>query len=245
MTESLRLDRFLTQCGVCSRKEAVQIIKSGIISVDGSVITSSDYKLRTDSIVTKNGERLLYEKFVYYVLNKPAGVITATKDSSCKTVLDILDVPKKKELSPVGRLDKDTEGLLLITNDGKLNHELMSPRKHVSKTYFVLADTKLTGVNLEQITNGIDIGDDTPCLPANISYLGDNDGAFSYELTVYEGRFHQVKRMFQACNSNVVFLRRIAIGQYLLPENLDPGEYVKITLSDIELMRENNNADRN
>ena len=238
LADLIRLDHYIAECGIASRKQATALIRAGAVCVNGEIVKSPGLKIEVTDSVTCNGTKLTYERFVYYCLNKPAGVVTATKDNLSKTVMELLKGVNTKGLFPVGRLDKDTEGMLLITNDGDLCHELMAPRKHVRKTYYVISDGMLTDEDLDSLRNGIDIGDDRPCLPCTISYLGPVDSNYSYELTITEGRFHQVKRMFIACGKTVVFLKRTAIGGLELDEALKVGEFKKLTCEDLDLLKE-------
>ena len=232
-----RLDKYLTQCGLGSRSDVKNLIKKGRIIVDG--VKASDPGLKVDStnVVLFDGEPLNREVFHYYMLNKPQGVISATEDNLSETVIDILKDENVKGLFPVGRLDKDTEGLLLITDDGELSHNLLSPKKHVDKTYFVIGDAKIDEDGKKQIEAGIDIGEDKLCKPAVLEFVEKCQQGYSYYLTITEGKFHQVKRMFKAAGSNVVFLKRISMGPLMLDEKLNPGEYRKLTGSEVESLK--------
>jgi 16S rRNA pseudouridine516 synthase len=159
--------------------------------------------------------------------------VTATKDNHDKTVMDLLSDVSGKDLFPVGRLDKDTEGLLLITNDGELSHRLLSPKKHVAKTYYVECGGQITDEDIEKLEKGVDIGDDKPTLPAKVELLTQNDGSYTMKLTITEGRFHQVKRMVQAVRGEVDYLKRLSMGTLLLDENLQKGQYRSLTEQEI------------
>ncbi|MCR5626923.1 MAG: rRNA pseudouridine synthase [Lachnospiraceae bacterium] len=234
--KKLRLDKYLSDVLPYSRAEVKKIITKESVTVNGVIETDCGYKLdpSTDKILC-DGEETVYEPFRYYVLNKPAGCVTALSDDRFPTVMDYLKDINTKDLSPVGRLDKDTEGLLLITNDGKLSHDLLSPKKHVKKTYLALVDRILSAKEEEMIETGIDIGDDKPCLPAVIEHLPslDKDGLFAYSLTITEGRYHQVKRMFEAVGSNVKKLTRTSFAALTLDDSLEKGSFKKISLNDI------------
>ncbi|MCR4922520.1 MAG: rRNA pseudouridine synthase [Lachnospiraceae bacterium] len=234
--KKLRLDKFLGDSLVGSRADVKKYIYWNRIKVNGKIIKDPGFKVdpERDEISYKD-EKVLYEPFRYYILNKPSGYVTAIKDKDHPTVMELLKDVNTKDLFPVGRLDKDTEGLLLITNDGKLSHDLLSPKKHVEKSYIALSDRKLSPEDIKKIESGIDIGDDKPCLPAKISYLGEEKTTekegelYSYELTIREGRYHQVKRMFKALGGEVIKLKRISFGRLKLGDDLKPGEYRKIT----------------
>lgn len=170
------------------------------------------------------------------MLNKPGGVVSATEDKREKTVLDLIQEKKRKDLFPVGRLDKDTEGLLLITNDGPLAHELLSPKKHVDKTYFVKAGKPLSDEDVRMLETGVDIGEEKQTLPGKVSRLSPERTSFC--LTIREGKFHQIKRMLQAVDNEVLYLKRLSMGSLVLDEGLDPGEYRPLTQEEIERLKE-------
>jgi 16S rRNA pseudouridine516 synthase len=210
------------------------LIKKGNISVNGNIVKTADLKIDENSDdISYMGESLRYQSFYYYMLNKPAGVVTATKDNIDKTVMDLIDGDGRKDLFPVGRLDKDTEGLLLITNDGGLSHKLLSPKKHVAKTYYVECDGKLTNEGMEKLESGIDIGDDKPTLPARVELLSQGDNSYRIKLTITEGRFHQIKRMVAAVGGEVTYLKRLSMGTLLLDDNLEKGQYRPLTEQEI------------
>lgn len=230
----IRLDKFLCDKGLGTRSEVKTFIKKGWVTIDDVVIKQADYKFdETTTTVYLQGKPYTYVKYGYFMLNKPAGVVSATRDKLSDTVLSLLGDTGFKNLFPVGRLDKDTEGLLLISNDGGLAHELLSPKKHVNKTYFVKVDTPLSDKDMENLKLGVDIGDDKPTLPAQITKIDE----FSYELTIHEGRFHQVKRMMEAVGSKVVYLKRISMGTLCLDDNLKPGEFRPLTESEVEELK--------
>lgn len=232
--EMIRIDKYLTDCSIGTRSEVKKIIQKGQITVNGIKVNDPGLKVDSDKdIICLNNSPVIYEQFRYFMLNKPAGCVSATKDNLSSTVLDILRNENTKGLFPVGRLDKDTEGLLLITNDGMLAHNLLSPKKHVEKLYYVEADKELTREDIEIMKEGVDIGDDTKTLPSEIEYLGEGNGRYCYNLSIKEGRFHQVKRMFEAVGSKVIFLKRMNMGSLCLDENLKPGEYRKLSSEEI------------
>ncbi|MBP5276243.1 MAG: rRNA pseudouridine synthase [Lachnospiraceae bacterium] len=227
---SIRLDKYLADMGVGSRRDVKSILKAGRVKVNSVIVTEAEAKIDIDADnVELDGKRIGYEEYRYYMLNKPAGVISATKDKLSDTVIEILKGENTKDLFPVGRLDKDSEGLLIISNDGKFAHNVLSPAKHVDKTYFVRLDKKPNEEEISRIENGIDIGDDKPCLPAKVEVISDDEAY----ITISEGRFHQVKRMFQAVGINVTYLKRISMGALKLDENLAPGEYKKLSKEEI------------
>ena len=237
MSEMLRLDRFLAECGTGSRKQAVSIIKAGRVRVEGAVVFEPGLKISEDSDVTLDGNKLQYEKYSYFMLNKPKGCVSAVKDKLSDTVIEYLKGVNARGLFPVGRLDKDTEGFLLITNDGELCHALISPSKHVEKTYYVICDKRLPRNARSLFKKGIDIGDDSPCLPAELKTLKAVDEGMSYYLTITEGRFHQIKRMFYALGSKVIYLKRISIGGVKLDPGLGKGEFRALTREELMLLK--------
>ncbi len=234
----IRLDKYLADMGLGTRTEVKKDIKKGRISVNGEIIKSPDYKIDTQTdAVLADGKEIAYEELVYYMLNKPQGVVSATEDRRDKTVLDLISEKKRKDLFPVGRLDKDTEGLLLITNDGELAHNLLAPKKHVDKKYFVRLKAPLSEENRKRLEEGVDIGEDKLTLPAQVFVL--NQERDEAEIIIREGKFHQIKRMFHAVGNEVVFLKRLSMGSLVLDEALLPGEYRLLTPQEIERLKEN------
>lgn len=230
----MRLDKYLVSMQVGSRSEVKDFCKKGLITVNGAVCKQSDTKIDEDKDeITFKGKVLSYEKYRYYMLHKPSGVVTATKDNHDKTVLDLLEGVNTKDLSPAGRLDKDTEGLLLITNDGELIHNLLSPKKHVDKTYYIKAREILTPEDINALENGVDIGEDALTLPAKAELLSDKE----LLLTIHEGKFHQVKRMLQAVNNEVLYLKRMSFGSLTLDEKLAPGEFRALREQEIKELK--------
>lgn len=227
----MRLDKFLCECNIGTRSEVKKIIKSGKVLVNGECIKQADYKIDENTHEVKyNGEILKYETNVYFLLNKPAGYVTAKKDNLYKTVMELIPQEFRKQCSPVGRLDLDTEGLLLITDDGALNHRLMSPAHHVAKTYYARLDKKIEDDVIEKFKEGVDIGDDKLTLPAKLELLDGRDEAY---LTISEGRYHQVKRMFEAVGAKVTYLKRIKLS-FLELGDLEPGEYRRLMDEEIK-----------
>lgn len=231
-----RIDKVLSNLGIVSRSECKKAVKQGLITVNGLICKSSDTKIDPDTDrIEYKGEKINSSSFVYYMLHKPVGVITATEDDEQATVFDLIK-EKRKGLAAVGRLDKDTTGILLITNDGQLNHYLVSPRHHVKKRYEVLIDGKLTEQNIHELSNGMDIGDDKPTLPAEIEILDDNEPQ-RVAICITEGRYHQVKRMFSKVNCPVLKLHRSDFGELHLDSSLKPGQYRELTGEEIDKLK--------
>lgn len=218
----MRLDKFLCDTAGLTRTEAKNAVKKGQIAVNGQVQKAADFKVKENTdTVTFQGKPLSYAAFHYYMLHKPAGVITATEDKKESTVMDILREEKVKNLFPVGRLDKDTEGLLLVTDDGELAHNLLSPKKHVDKEYLVKVRDSISEEDCRKLSEGVDIGDEKPTAPAKVERVAEKE----ILLTIREGRFHQVKRMLQAVGNEVLYLKRLSMGSLRLPEDLEKGAY--------------------
>ena len=234
-----RLDKILADSGLGTRSSVRDLIKSGKIKVNDVTQKDPGKKVDTDKDrITCGGEDISYSEMVYYMLNKPAGVITATEDKNQKTVLDLITDKKRRDLFPVGRLDKDTVGLLLITNDGALSHRLLAPGKHVAKKYLVRVDGVITEEISSAICSGVDIGDDKPTAPAELENVRqvEADGiVYEAEITITEGRYHQIKRMFEAFGLNVIYLKRLSMGSLTLDPKLEEGEWRYLT--DEELKR--------
>lgn len=233
----MRLDKFLTEMNIGSRNEVKEFIKKGKITVNGETIRKPDIHVKpdTDSIMFQNSV-LTYEPFVYYMLNKPAGVVSATQDKHDKTIVELLKAEGRTDLFPVGRLDKDTEGLLIVTNDGQFAHNMLSPKKHVAKTYYARLDRAVTKEEIEAFAKGIDIGDKKVTLPAVLMSLSDD--AKEVTVTITEGRFHQIKRMFMAFDQKVLYLKRLTMGSLHLDDDLPCGAYRKLSAEEIEHIRD-------
>lgn len=232
----MRLDKFLCETGNGTRSEVKTLIKKGLVSVNGETAKKPEMKLQEASdIVCLQGQKIVYEAVQYFLLNKPAGCVSATKDRISETVMSFLPENRREDLFPVGRLDKDTEGLLLITNDGQLAHELLSPKKHVDKTYYAKIDGKVTEEHRQMFLEGLEIGDDSPTLPAQLKILSSGDQS-EIELTIQEGRFHQVKRMFEAVGTKVTYLKRISMGTLTLGD-LEPGSVRTLTEDEIAMLK--------
>lgn len=230
----LRLDKYLADMGIGTRSEVKRLIAKGLVCVDNTVVKKPETKVDTDTAdITCQGIPVGYTVYEYYMLNKPAGVVSSTEDNRDRTVMDLLGSARRKDMFPVGRLDKDTEGLLLITNDGDLAHRLLSPRKHVDKTYYAKIDGCVTEEDAALFLHGLDIGEKALTLPAKLEIL--TSGPLSeIQLTIQEGKFHQVKRMFEAIDKKVLYLKRLRMGTLVLDEKLASGEYRKLTEKEIE-----------
>lgn len=225
----MRLDKYLSNMGVGSRSEVKKAISFGKVTVNGEVLTGMNLKIdeKTD-IITAYGKQIGYQKHLYLMLNKPAGIVSATEDKKDQTVIDIIRHPRKKQLFPVGRLDKDTEGLLILTDDGKLAHQLLSPKKHVDKVYYAEIDGLVTLKHVKQFEKGLELEEGFTTLPASLKILGASEVS-QVEVTIQEGKFHQVKRMFEAVGTQVTFLKRIKMGNLPLDPELALGDYRELT----------------
>jgi 16S rRNA pseudouridine516 synthase len=222
----LRLDKIISDMGFASLRDVKSLVKNGRVLIDGSVAASPDAKYDTALVrITVDGEAVLYRQFRYIMMNKPDGLICATEDKHERTVLELLDErTKRQELFTVGRLDKDTEGLLLLTNDGELTHMLLSPKKHVPKTYLAKIMGRVSEQDVEAFKMGVTLEDGYKTMASQLEIL--EGGIISLvEVTIYEGKFHQVKRMFQAVGKEVIYLKRISMGELKLDETLKPGDF--------------------
>lgn len=233
----MRLDKFLVESGLGSRSQVKQLLKKGQVWVNGAVVTSAKTQIdeRSDQIVV-DGQPLVYEKFVYYLLNKPKGVISATEDDRHKTVLDLLDdAARQKEVFPVGRLDVDTHGLLLLTNNGQLSHAMLSPKRHVAKVYQAQVAGLMDQADVERFAQGIELKDFT-CQPAQLEIIERNEGAKTslVRITLSEGKFHQVKRMVLACGKEVTDLQRLSMGPLQLDPSLELGQWRRLTEEEMQ-----------
>lgn len=238
----MRLDKYLSDMQIGSRKEVKGFIKRGLVTVNGTVIKSDKYQVneKTDEVIF-DGDVIRYQKEFYYLLNKPQGVISATIDDYEETVLDLFsDEDYRDDLFPVGRLDKDTEGLLVITNDGALSHRLLSPKRHVPKEYYVQVNGCLSKEDQEKMAIGLKIDGDEICLPALLTILtvDESKQRSTAKLVLHEGKFHQVKRMMQACGKTVTYLQRIRMGGLTLPEDLALGKYRALSAEELELLQQ-------
>ena len=233
----MRLDKYLVACSIGSRTEVKNFLKAGRVTVNGKKEKSA--KLQIDEVIDEicfDGQKLDYEEFVYYMMNKPQGVISATEDPKHKTVLNLLDdYARAKEVFPVGRLDIDTHGLLLLTNDGKLAHALLSPKRHVDKTYLARINGVMTDADVETLAQGVPLKDFT-CQPAKLELVSiDREKDQSLvRVTIAEGKFHQVKRMVAYCGKEVVDLQRLTMGTLTLDEDLKRGEWRRLSKEELE-----------
>lgn len=230
----IRLDKYLAEMGAGTRSEVKKYIRQGSVTVDGVPVKKPEEKVNElTQIVCVNGKQIGYEKFEYYMLNKPKGVVSATTDPKDQTVVDLIESRKRKDLFPVGRLDKDTEGLLLITNDGELAHRLLAPKKHVDKVYYAKIDGTVTEETVARFREGLDIGSGEFAKPSSLTIV--KSGLISeIELTIQEGKFHQVKRMFHAVGMEVLELKRLSMGSLVLDPALKPGEYRRLKEEEVE-----------
>ncbi|WEG13853.1 pseudouridine synthase [Pullulanibacillus sp. KACC 23026] len=231
----MRLDKWLSHCGGGTRRDVKLLLKAGRVKVNDKVEKQSARQVHPEKdSVTLDGVPMLYQEFVYFMLNKPSGVITATEDSHQKTVLDLFDQQDlHKDLFPVGRLDKDTEGLLLITNDGALGHLLLSPKHHVKKTYEAIINASIQSDMIEQFAAGIELVGDGRTKPASLRVLKNEEKPL-VEIVITEGKFHQIKRMFHAVGREVVYLKRTKMGPLSLDPSLALGEYRRLTETERE-----------
>ena len=240
----MRLDKYMADLQLGTRSNVRTLIRRGQVTVNGNIIKQPEYKIDEDNdIVDFNGRRLVYSRYKYYMLYKPSGVVTASasKDASETTVMDILPSDIGRNLSPVGRLDKDSEGLLLITNDGELAHRLLSPKKHVFKTYYAECDGIITQEKLLALERGVDIGDEKPTLPAKAKLLESYDNGYKIELSISEGRFHQIKRMIEAVGGKVTYLKRLSMGNLKLDETLKKGEFRELSAEELQILEKTMN----
>ena len=234
-----RIDKILSNLGYGTRKDLKKIVKNGMVQVNGITIKDSAMKVdpEKDKIVI-NGEEIFYREFIYLMMNKPAGVISATFDNKDETVIDLLEVEHQVfEPFPVGRLDKDTVGLLLLTNDGDLNHRLISPKWKVDKVYFAKIDQKVTEEDIEKFKHGITLDDGYRCKEAILEIQKASEEGSEIVLTIQEGKFHQVKRMFEAVGKKVTYLKRIEFGTLPLDEDLEEGEYRELTEEELAILK--------
>ena len=226
----MRLDKYLADMGCGTRTQVKDAIKKGRVSINDEKIKSPETKIDIETtIVYMDGQPISYVQTEYYMLNKPQGVVSATEDRKYKTVIDLIDDKSRKDLFPVGRLDIDTEGLLLITNDGDLAHRLLSPKKHVDKTYYVELDSKIPANAKEEMLQGITLEEEFKTMPATLELLNET----TCYLTIREGKFHQVKRMFEYFGCTVTYLKRISMGPLTLDETLKVGEYRLLTKEEL------------
>ncbi|QAY66390.1 pseudouridine synthase [Paenibacillus protaetiae] len=249
MAKKLRLDKLLSNMGLGSRSEIKKAVKQGAVAVDGKTAKDSGLIVDPDTQqVTFHGEPVVYRDTVYLMMNKPPGVISATEDGRERTVIDLLeDEDRLLSPFPVGRLDKDTVGLLLLTNDGQLAHDLLSPRKHVDKTYEAVVEGDVGEGDKAAFTEGVVLDDGYKTMPASLHVLKqktaeDGQVMSTISLTIKEGKFHQVKRMFEAVGKKVVYLKRVAMGPLTLDDDLEEGTYRELTEEEVERLRAHRSA---
>ena len=238
----IRLDKFLSEMSGWTRSEVKKIVRTGSVTVDGNEVKKPETKIDEKlSIVSVDGRQIKYNKYEYYMLNKPKGFVSATTDREHKTVVDIISSSEKKDLFPVGRLDIDTEGLLLITNDGELAHRLLAPKNHVEKTYYVEVSGILDDVDVDAVEKGLDIGEEKNTIPAKMEILNTDiqNNISSCYLTIHEGKFHQVKRMMKKLGKTVTYLKRVSMGSLILDSKLKNGNYRKLTEQEIIELKNN------
>lgn len=234
----MRIDKMLANLGYGSRKEVKMLLKNKAVKVNDVIIKDAKHQVDPEKdVVSLNNEIIEYKEYIYLMMNKPPGIISATEDTREETVVDILQIEDSVyNPFPVGRLDKDTEGLLLLTNDGKLAHRLLSPKKHVPKTYFAVIRGEVGEEDVEAFKKGVVLDDGYLTKPGHLVILKTGDTS-DIELTISEGKFHQVKRMFESVGKKVVYLKRVSMGPLKLDETLELGEYRELTEEEIELLR--------
>jgi len=234
-----RLDKVLSNLGVGSRKEVKVMVKKGLVKVDS--VTAKDSGMQVDpekAVIEVDGEILSYRKYIYLMMNKPDGVVSATFDNYDETVIDLLDEEHRIfEPFPVGRLDKDTVGLLLITNDGELNHRLISPKWHVDKVYYAEINKPVTDEDVREFEEGVVLDDGYKCMSAKLEILAADENGSRVHVTIQEGKFHQVKRMFKSVGKEVVYLKRMSFGPLKLDEALPEGQYRELSEEEMEMLR--------
>ena len=232
MKEAVRLDKFLADAGLGTRKEVKKLISQGRITNEAGILKDPAFKVQEGMRILLDGTEVQAgASFVYYLLHKPAGYVSATEDAKDPTVLELVPSSPRRQLFPVGRLDKDTEGLLLITDDGQLSHRLLAPGRHVDKVYFARIRGEMGEDDIARFEEGIDIGDEKPTLPARLELLQVRDGSSEVKITLHEGRYHQIKRMAAALGKEVTYLKRLSMGELILPEDMPAGTYMELDAS--------------
>ncbi len=237
----MRIDKLLAGQGLGTRSEIKKNIREGLATVNGLVIRQADFKVEPGrDKITYKGQTVAYEKYEYYLLNKPAGYVSATEDSVYPTVIELITDTLRTDLFPVGRLDVGTEGLLLITNDGQLSHRLLSPKRHVDKLYFAKIEGIVTEQDIAAFAQGLNIGEEKPTLPAKLQILSvdEKKGSSEIRVTLQEGKYHQVKRMFQAVGKEVTYLQRIAMACLTLDSSLPLGSFRRLTEEEIAALKQ-------
>lgn len=243
MAKKTRLDKFLCDSLNITRKEAKEAVKKGKVTINGELVKKPESKLDAeDDKVEFDHQPITFEQFHYLMLHKPQGVVSATKDNHDKTVLDLIHEDFKEKLFPVGRLDKDTEGLLLLTDDGMLAHELLSPKKHVDKVYFAKVSGQFTEEEVKRFQEGLDIGNGEKAKEAGLKILKAGQEQSEVLITITEGKFHQVKRMVKAVGSEVLYLKRLSMGPLKLDEDLKLGTYRRLSEAELQELKEHTNV---
>ena len=235
----MRLDKYLSDMGLASRSDIKKEIRKGLVLVNGEIIRDSSFSVPLHASVSYRGEEVCYEEFSYYMMNKPIGVLSSTEDRKQKTVLDLITEKHRKDLFPVGRLDKDSEGLILIMNDGQLAHTLLSPKNHIEKRYYIEIPVLLEDSDIAPLRFGIQYDKDLIAEPAKVRILSAEKEKTAIEISITEGKFHQIKKMFLALSENYVVtkLKRLSMGKVVLDENLAPGDYRRLSAEEIEALQ--------
>lgn len=235
----MRLDKYLSDMGLASRSDIKKEIRKGLVRVNGEIIRDSSFSVPLHASVSYRGEEVCYEEFSYYMMNKPIGVLSSTEDRKQKTVLDLITEKHRKDLFPVGRLDKDSEGLILIMNDGQLAHTLLSPKNHIEKRYYIEIPVLLEDSDIAPLRFGIQYDKDLIAEPAKVRILSVEKEKTAIEIIITEGKFHQIKKMFLALSKNYIVtkLKRLSMGKVVLDENLAPGDYRRLSAEEIEALQ--------
>lgn len=235
----MRLDKYLSDMGLASRSDIKKEIRKGLVLVNGEIIRDSSFSVPLHASVSYRGEEVCYEEFTYYMMNKPIGVLSSTEDRKQKTVLDLITEKHRKDLFPVGRLDKDSEGLILIMNDGQLAHTLLSPKNHIEKRYYIEIPVLLEDSDIAPLRFGIQYDKDLIAEPAKVRILSAEKEKTAIEIIITEGKFHQIKKMFLALSENYIVtkLKRLSMGKVVLDENLAPGDYRRLSAEEIEALQ--------
>lgn len=235
----MRLDKYLSDMGLASRSDIKKEIRKGLVRVNGEIIRDSSFSVPLHASVSYRGEEVCYEEFSYYMMNKPIGVLSSTEDRKQKTVLDLITEKHRKDLFPVGRLDKDSEGLILIMNDGQLAHTLLSPKNHIEKRYYIEIPVFLEDSDIAPLRLGIQYDKDLIAEPAKVRILSVEKEKTAIEIIITEGKFHQIKKMFLALSENYIVtkLKRLSMGKVVLDENLAPGDYRRLSAEEIEALQ--------
>ena len=235
----MRLDKYLSDMGLASRSDIKKEIRKGLVRVNGEIIRDSSFSVPLHASVSYREEEVCYEEFSYYMMNKPIGVLSSTEDRKQKTVLDLITEKHRKDLFPVGRLDKDSEGLMLIMNDGQLAHTLLSPKNHIEKRYYIEIPVLLEDSDIAPLRFGIQYDKDLIAEPAKVRILSAEKEKTAIEIIITEGKFHQIKKMFLALSENYIVtkLKRLSMGKVVLDENLAPGDYRRLSAEEIEALQ--------